>query len=65
MPEDDDRVPDEAPDIQFLGEQVVFQPSGVEPVGKDGEDGALMKPLGRFRSDPLQYVACPSLCTYV
>ncbi len=49
MADDDDATRDEAPDLKILGDEVTFQPSGVEPA-----EEALMKPLGRFRTDPLQ-----------
>ncbi len=55
MSDEDGSARDEAPDLKILGDQITFQPSGVEPAGKDEEkDGPLMKPLGRFRSDPLK-----------
>ncbi len=62
MADSDDAARDEAPDLKILGDTVTFQPSGVEPAEKDdGREEALMKPLGRFRQDPLQYVVAALL----
>ena len=57
MADEDDDSRDEAPDLQILGDEVTFQPSGVKPGKDDTSEEALMKPLGRFRSHPLQYVS--------
>ena len=55
--DDDNATRDEAPDLKILGDEITFQPSGVEPSeGQDGKEEALMKPLGRFRTEPLQFV---------
>ncbi len=61
MSEHDNKPPrDSAPDLQILGDQITFQPSGyVEPPGVSHEgdnEEALMKHMARFRSEPLQYV---------
>lgn len=58
MPNDEDSTRNSAPDLKILGDQVTFQPSGVEPgAAQDGDkEEALMKQMSRFRSEPLQYV---------
>lgn len=58
MPNNEDSTRNSAPDLKILGDQVTFQPSGVEPGAAQGGDKeeALMKQMSRFRSEPLQYV---------
>ncbi|KAK1759240.1 hypothetical protein QBC47DRAFT_371364 [Echria macrotheca] len=56
---------DSAPDLQILGDQITFQPSGfVEPsktARGEGREEALMKNMARFRSEPLQFLREVSL----
>jgi len=54
MADEEEDSRDGAPDLQILGDEVTFQPSGVQPGKDDASEEALMKPLGRFRSQPLQ-----------
>ncbi|OAA68296.1 glycerol-3-phosphate acyltransferase [Niveomyces insectorum RCEF 264] len=61
---DDEPAREQAPDIKILGDQITFQPSGVEPVDVDKEDTreeALMKPMHSFRAEPLQFLRQVSL----
>ena len=69
MAESEEAVRDEAPDLKILGDQISFQPSGVElPTGggprdkdDDTREEALMKPMHSFRAEPLQFLRQVSL----
>ncbi|CAK7205864.1 hypothetical protein SEUCBS139899_008643 [Sporothrix eucalyptigena] len=58
---------DEAPDLKILGDEISFQPSGIElPTGSprdkdDTREEALMKPMHSFRAEPLQFLRQVSL----
>ncbi|GAB0132982.1 hypothetical protein EsDP_00001402 [Epichloe bromicola] len=47
-----------APDLQILGDEITFQPSGyVEPEGgQEGKEEALMNQFASFRAEPLQFL---------
>lgn len=54
-----------APDLQILGDEITFQPSGyVKNEQSDGKEEALMNQFASFRSEPLQYVTSP-LCSFL
>lgn len=54
MVSDNNDLPETAPDLQILGDEITLQPSGfVEPEGREKEH-ALMKNAVRFRSEPLR-----------
>ncbi|CAK7226290.1 hypothetical protein SBRCBS47491_006182 [Sporothrix bragantina] len=67
MAEPSDPSRDEAPDLKILGDEISFQPSGIElPIGKprdkdDTREEALMKPMHSFRAEPLQFLRQVSL----
>lgn len=54
-----------APDLQILGDEITFQPSGYiapENQAHEGKDEALMNQFASFRYEPLQYVYLPTVC---